>query len=208
MGLVHASRLYDPARGSTFSTIAYIWMKAYVTTAIVRNYRLGRYGSPQRTSLVVHRVNRWLRSNPENTTAALNAFLGENKGVSEFSQDEMERVIAYAKIPELYLDGASSHDHLSPNETFLETYADPFEDLNMETLPDLQKWERTIQAWYVEATPQERVLFDERLAADEPKTLQQIGDAYGVSGERIRQIEARIRRELAVRAKKAGVLNR
>jgi RNA polymerase sigma-32 factor len=38
----------------------------------------------------------------------------------------------------------------------------------------------------------ELVIFDERLVADEPQTLQELGDRFGVSRERVRQLEARL----------------
>ena len=41
-------------------------------------------------------------------------------------------------------------------------------------------------------TGKERVIFEQRLLAEEPKTLQDIGDAEGVSRERVRQIEKRL----------------
>jgi RNA polymerase sigma-32 factor len=38
----------------------------------------------------------------------------------------------------------------------------------------------------------EVVIFDKRLVSDEPMTLQQLGDEFGVSRERVRQLEARL----------------
>ena len=42
----------------------------------------------------------------------------------------------------------------------------------------------------------DRVIFEQRLLADEPLTLQDIGDKYGISRERVRQIESRLKRRL------------
>ena len=41
-------------------------------------------------------------------------------------------------------------------------------------------------------TGKDRVIFDERLVADEPRTLQELGDRFGVSRERVRQLEKRL----------------
>jgi len=43
---------------------------------------------------------------------------------------------------------------------------------------------------------QEREIFDERLMAEEPLTLQEIADRYGISRERVRQIEERVKKKL------------
>ena len=42
----------------------------------------------------------------------------------------------------------------------------------------------------------DREIFDERMIADDPITLRELGERYGVSRERVRQIEDRIRKKL------------
>jgi RNA polymerase sigma-32 factor len=42
----------------------------------------------------------------------------------------------------------------------------------------------------------EAVIFDKRLLTDEPMTLQEIGDRFGISRERVRQIESRLKKKL------------
>ena len=42
----------------------------------------------------------------------------------------------------------------------------------------------------------EKVIFYERLLSDDPLTLQQIGDRFGISRERVRQIEERLLKKL------------
>lgn len=42
----------------------------------------------------------------------------------------------------------------------------------------------------------EEVIFHTRLLAEEPVTLQDIGDLYGISRERIRQLESRVKTKL------------
>lgn len=47
-------------------------------------------------------------------------------------------------------------------------------------------------------TGKDIVIFRERLVADEPVTLQEIGDRYGISRERVRQLEKRLQDKLRV----------
>jgi RNA polymerase sigma-32 factor len=42
----------------------------------------------------------------------------------------------------------------------------------------------------------EQVIFAKRLLAEEPLTLQEIGDQYGISRERVRQLESRLKKKL------------
>jgi RNA polymerase sigma-32 factor len=41
-------------------------------------------------------------------------------------------------------------------------------------------------------TGKDVIIFDKRVVADEPLTLQELGDEFGVSRERVRQLEARL----------------
>jgi len=47
-------------------------------------------------------------------------------------------------------------------------------------------------------TGKELVIFDRRLVAEEPITLQELGDEFGVSRERVRQLESRLTGKLRV----------
>ena len=42
----------------------------------------------------------------------------------------------------------------------------------------------------------ESVIFDKRLLTEEPMTLQEIGDRFGISRERVRQLESRLKKKL------------
>jgi RNA polymerase sigma-32 factor len=46
------------------------------------------------------------------------------------------------------------------------------------------------------ADSKELVIFDKRLVAEDPLTLQEIGDSYGISRERVRQLEQRVTSKL------------
>jgi RNA polymerase sigma-32 factor len=49
-----------------------------------------------------------------------------------------------------------------------------------------------IREYGTRLTGKDKIIFDERLMADEPKTLQELGERFGVSRERVRQIEKRL----------------
>jgi RNA polymerase sigma-32 factor len=71
-----------------------------------------------------------------------------------------------------------------------------------ETLESAQIQERLreeMEAFAKDLDERPRFIFDNRLTSDDPMTLQQIGDRFGVSRERARQIEARMVKELRER---------
>jgi len=55
-----------------------------------------------------------------------------------------------------------------------------------------------IHAFGATLKDKEAVIFRERLIAEQPLTLQQIGDRYGISRERVRQLEERLKKRLRV----------
>ena len=50
-----------------------------------------------------------------------------------------------------------------------------------------------------ELNEKEMTILNDRLLSDEPRTLQDVGEQYGVSRERVRQIEANLKRKIARR---------
>jgi RNA polymerase sigma-32 factor len=44
----------------------------------------------------------------------------------------------------------------------------------------------------------EAVIFDKRLLTEDPMTLQEIGDKFGISRERVRQVESRLKKKLKI----------
>jgi RNA polymerase sigma-32 factor len=70
--------------------------------------------------------------------------------------------------------------------------------------PDLRLAEAEIKKEFIERLDhfekslagKELVIFRERLRAEQPKTLQEIGEAYGITRERVRQLEARVMEKL------------
>ena len=55
--------------------------------------------------------------------------------------------------------------------------------------PLLKEFGKTLQG-------KERVIFERRLLSDGPGTLQEIGDEFGISRERVRQLESRLKNRL------------
>ena len=59
-----------------------------------------------------------------------------------------------------------------------------------------------VQEFSKDCDERERRILDERLLAEEPVTLQELGEEFGVSRERVRQLEARLMKRLSEYLKK------
>ncbi len=76
----------------------------------------------------------------------------------------------------------------------------PSEDVGVDdTLADAEvgdQFSKKIHKFGESLVDREKKIFDDRLVAEDPKTLQTLGDEFGVSRERVRQIEKRLLEKL------------
>jgi RNA polymerase sigma-32 factor len=190
VGLVQAVQKFDPYRGVKLSTYAAWWIRAYILKFILNNWRMVKIGTTQAQRKLFFNLRkqkeelekRGIQPSAENIARALE--------VSESEVVEMERRLA---APDLSLSAPLGKDE-SGNRTFYDVL--PGDD----SPPDEQVASdefRTILADKLEhfsrdLRGRDAVIYRERLMSDAPLTLKEIGDRYGVSRERARQLEKRL----------------
>jgi len=188
VGLMKAVKRFDPERGVRLASFAIHWIKAEIHEYILRNWRMVKIA----TTKAQRKLFFNLRS-MKTSTAALTpteiAQVAETLNVKESDVIEMEQRIqggdiAFDPLPEDGEDGASPMVFMAdPGEGPAEEYErEQNESLNTEGLSRAlahldDRSRRIIQARW--------------LADGESKTLHELADEFGVSAERIRQIEAK-----------------
>lgn len=190
-GLLEAANRFDPERNVRFSTYATWWILAAMQEYIVRNSSIVRIGTtPAQKSLFFN-----LRK--------LRARLTDNSG-NRMTDDERQMIADELGVPLAAVERMESHlsrPDQSLNATVGESDADEFVDLLADDGPtpeaivgDLIDGETRAQ-WISEAmehlTPREREVITRRFLHDEKITLAEIGESFGVTKERIRQIEGK-----------------
>jgi RNA polymerase sigma-32 factor len=189
VGLMKAVKRFDPAVGVRLVSFAVHWIRAEIHEYVLRNWRLVKIATTKAQRKLFFNLRKYKRDlgwlSPEETKA-----VARDLGVSEQDVTEMERRlssrdVSYDPVPESDEDESASY---SPSAYLPAPDADPA------VAVESAEWDEDVN---------ERVAFamtqlDDRsraiLAArwiDEPKaTLHDLADRYGVSAERIRQIEA------------------
>lgn len=194
VGLMQAVRKYDPYRGVKLSSYAAWWIRAYILRFILNNWQLVRIGTTE--------AQRKLFFNLSKEKARLSALgieptpdeIAKRLDVTHEDVVQMDRRMSGGEVsldaPVGNGDGKSiARVDLMPSE------GDHFDD-------DLAKNEidRILHAKIEEfgqtLTGKEAIIFRERLLAEEPLTLQEIGERFDVSRERVRQIEKRLQEKL------------
>jgi RNA polymerase sigma-32 factor len=189
LGLMKAVKRFDPERGVRLASFAIHWIKAEIHEYILRNWRMVKIA----TTKAQRKLFFNLRSMKKSTTALTPteiAQFAKTLNVKESDVIEMEKRIQGGDIaldpsPEDSEDNAVSpiaylaDSSEGPAETFEREQTESLKSTSLnhalESLDDRSR--RIIQARW--------------LAAEEPRTLHELADEFGVSAERIRQIEAK-----------------
>lgn len=190
-GLLEAANRFDPDRNVRYSTYATWWILAAMQEYIVRNSSIVRIGTtPAQKSLFFN-----LRK--------LRAKLTDNLA-ARMTEEEREMIASELGVPLAAVERMESHfsrPDQSLNATVGESDSDEFVDLLSDDSPtpeaivgDLIDSE-TRAKWIADAmehlTQREREVITRRFLKDDKITLAEIGETFGVTKERIRQIEGK-----------------
>jgi RNA polymerase sigma-32 factor len=194
IGLMQAVKKYDPYKGVKLSSYAAWWIRAYILRFILNNWRLVKLGTTQ--------AQRKLFFNLSKEKARLSAMgieptaetIAANLDVSVDDVNSMDRRLSAG---EMSLDTPVAGDEsksqsrvdLMPalGERVDQLLAD--EEIGQLLHDEMQKFGETLVG-------KERQIFYERLMAEDPRTLQELGADFGVSRERVRQLEKRLQGRL------------
>jgi RNA polymerase sigma-32 factor len=190
VGLVEALSRFDPYRGIRFSSYAQYWIRAMILRFLMDNFRLVRLGSTRNGRKLFFQLQKERQRLLAEGQAATTRALAERLEVPEA---EVIAVDQHMRAPAMSLTMPTSGEEGRPLQDVVPDTEnlDPEQRVAGSQLGELVR--DKLRAF--EATlddDRERAIWRERLMAHEPASLSEIGDRFGVSKERIRQIQARI----------------
>ena len=192
IGLLQAVKKYNPFKGVKLSTYAAWWIRAYILKFIMNNYRIYKIGTTQAQKRLFYKLSREadrIRALGEAPTPKL---LAERFDVREADVLEMQQILGEEPVS---LDAPVSDDSSTPWLHFFAS-PDPPVDERLADAETMQLFREKLDEFAAGLDPKERAILERRLLAERPATLQEVGDAFGVSRERVRQIEKRLIRRL------------
>jgi RNA polymerase sigma-32 factor len=186
IGLMMAVKKFDPERGIRLITYAVWWIRAYIQSYIIRSWSLVKIGTTQAQKRLFFKLNqareaiRRLTGGEDDLEEVARQLHVRNKEVEEMTQR------MGARDTSLDLELSEGGDF-----TLLDTLADDRD--NQEDLL-LQREEQShlasrMQQALGRLNERERRIIHERILSDQPRTLQELAEEYGISRERIRQVE-------------------
>ncbi len=189
IGLMQAVRKFDPYRGVKLSSYAAFWIRAYILKFILNNWRLVKIGTTQAQRKLFFNLRKEREKLEQLVFQPTAALLAEKLDVSEQEVVDMERRLA---APEASLDApvGSDDDGSRSRLDFLPGTDRPDRSVEQSEFSALLRGKLEIFAKTLEG--REETIFRDRWLTEEPLTLQELGDRYGVSRERARQLEKRV----------------
>jgi RNA polymerase sigma-32 factor len=191
IGLMQAVKRYDPYRGVKLSSYAAWWIRAYILRFVLNNWRLVKLGTTQAQRKLFFNLNKEKARLAALGVEPSSAEIARRLNVEETEVVEMDRRLAAG---EASLDAPVGDGDGRPVSRL---------DLlpSAGERPDLAVAEGEFQSMLRErlrsfrstlGNEKDIAIFDERLVASEPLTLQELGERFGISRERVRQLEARV----------------
>lgn len=194
VGLIQAINEYDPYRGVKFSSYASYWIKAYIRSFILRNWSLVKMGTTRAQRALFYKLQKEKQNMEAMGIRPSRKALAEKFDVKEREVDEMSQRMGSR---DLSLNTPVRKD-ASDSDELIQLIEDPTDEVTIQLAESEIKKEFSERLDYFEKTlsGKELVIFRERLRADQAKTLREIGENYGITRERVRQIEARVLEKL------------
>jgi RNA polymerase sigma-32 factor len=189
VGLMHAVREFNPYKGVRLITYAVWWIRGYIQEYLMRQHSLVRIGTTQAQRKLFYKLKKerdLLTQMGQEPTVAL---LSSRLGVTEQDVETMSQRLSGRDISLSQPVGDESS-----NVTQLDMQADSSLSADDQLADNemVQILKSNIEKIRVGLNEREIYLLENRLLADEPMTLQEVGDHYGVTREAVRQVEARL----------------
>ncbi len=193
LGIIMAIKKFDPSKKARFSTYAQWWIKAYILKYLMDNYSIIRIGHSRAEKRLFYSLKKAKEKlseagfDPDNTKKLAEYTRENERDVIEMNKRLSQGVIS--------LDQPIGDENTNNVGSVL--VADPVNIEKNIIEKDLnEKLHGKFNDFSKELNDKEKIIWQKRLLSENPWSLQQLGDEFGVSRERVRQIEERITKKL------------
>lgn len=193
VGLLEAVKKFDPYRGVRLPSYAVWWIRAYIIRYIMNNFRLVKVGTTQAQRRLFFNLQKEKARLESEGFAPTAALIAGNLGVKEAEVVEMEQRMSggseVSTDAPLSAEGDGRVIDVIPHDD-----ADAEDEVADREFYAMMR--EKLAVFGATLRGREKEIFEERLLAEDPITLQELGERYGVSRERVRQIEEALKRKL------------
>jgi RNA polymerase sigma-32 factor len=186
VGLIHAVKKFDPYKGYRLISYAVWWIRAYIQNYLIKSWSIVKIGTTQAQRKLFFKLNQ--------TKKELETLSKKNP---EFSEIATSLGVKDSEVAEMDLRMGSRDVSLNEiindesNSSHIDFLAYKGDNQESSLIKDEEKSlvRRDIAGALANLSERESYIILNRVMADDPQTLQEIGTKYNISRERARQIE-------------------
>ena len=199
LGLVRAVGKYDPERGTRFSTYSSFWIRAYMLKHLMNMWSMVKIGTKDSQRKLFYSLNKEKEKLERSGITTSADVLADNLNASTAQIEDMELRLYHGDVSldaPRYGDGDSLADTMGSDEDIEEALIEKdHTEILRKRLGDFKK----------RLSERECFIFDNRIMAEDPLTLREIGERFSTSRENVRQIQAKISRSLTQNLKSSEI---
>ena len=193
IGLMQGVKKFEPDRGFRLATYAMWWIRASIQEFILRSWSLVKMGTTaaqKKLFFNLRRMKNQIEAFEEGDLKPADvAKIAKDLGVSEEEVVSMNRRMGMGGDTSLNAPLANTEGEGQWQDFLVDT--DPLQDERIAEDQESRVRHDLLMDALEMLNDREKHILTERRLTDEPKTLEELSQVYGVSRERIRQIEVR-----------------
>src|SRR5215831_4929143 len=192
LGLLVAVDRFEPDRNVRLTTYAVWWIRAYIQEYIRRSWSVVRFGTTRAEQRCFYQLRRERQKLERQGVKAEPSELARALGITP---GELEKIEARITRRDLSLDDPA---YLDADETRGERLADDGAGPEAEVIAQEAGRRARAGIWKALARldDRERTIIERRYLRSRSATLRELGATFGISGERVRQLEARAKAKM------------
>ncbi len=190
VGLMHAVKEFNPYKGTRLITYAVWWIRGYIQEFLMRQYSMVRIGTTATQRKLFYQLQREREKLEREGLAKGIKQISGKLGIPEEEVSEMHQRLSGRDVS---LDAPVGDGEGNTSLLDYQSERDPSNLVDeLGTKEEVAQLLAGIEDLKPTLNEKEKFLLEARLLADEPMTLQEIGDKYGTTREAVRQMEARL----------------
>lgn len=197
MGLMHGVRDFNPHKGVRLITYAVWWIRGYIQEYLLKQYSMVKIATTLNQKKLFYRLQKEKEALDKMGITPDMKLIGTRLGIPEEEVEQMAQRMSGRDVSlNTPLDGETGTQMIDVQRSGGEAL-----DEELGRNQELSVLKEKLEELRPELSDREKIILEERLLADEPLTLQEIGEKYGITREAVRQMEARLMKKIKDRVR-------